>query len=127
MGQVSPYQLSRTTILVADDDPDVRDMLRTFLELEAYHVLEAADGRQAWEMIQALRPDLVIVDMNMPGYNGIRLAGLVKERELTTKLIAFTAGMATEAECMAAGYDGYFLKTDSLRRLGDTIRRVLGP
>ena len=127
MGQVRPRELVRTTVLVADDDGDVRTMLRTFLELEGYRVLEAVDGNQAWTAIQSQRPDLVIVDLNMPGHGGLALARLVKTNgPRSTRLIAYTAGVATEEECLAAGYDGYFLKTDPLRRLSQTIKQLVG-
>jgi CheY-like chemotaxis protein len=101
-------------------------MIRTLLERDGYEVLEATDGLQAWETIQSDRPAVVIADIHMPGYDGLQLCRLVKANGYhDTRVIAFTAGMATEEDCMAAGCDGYFLKTDPLSRLREAVRQAL--
>lgn len=113
-------------VLVADDDHDIREMLRTMLEIEGLQVLEAATGPEAWTSVQSHRPSLVIGDVHMPGYGVINLARLVRTHGLVrTKLLAFTAGLATEAECLEAGCDGYLLKSEELARLQHTVRRML--
>lgn len=78
---------TKRSVLVADDDRDVRTMLRTQFELEGDSVIEAADGDQ--------------------------------------RFVAFTAGMASYEECVRAGFDDHFLKTDPLPRLSQTVRRLL--
>jgi CheY-like chemotaxis protein len=111
--------------LVVDDDPDVRTMLRTQLEIEGYSVLEAADGDRAWEVIQRENPPVVIADVQMPGRNGLELCRLARARGFeSTGFIAFTAGMASWEECRNAGFDAHFLKTDPLPSLSRTVRRL---
>jgi CheY-like chemotaxis protein len=111
-------------VLVADDDPDVRTMVRMLLELDGHRVIEAKDGAAAWDMIQAHRPAVVVADVQMPGLTGLELCRRVKESELSSvRVIVYTAGMATREESMAAGCDGYFLKTDPLPTLRQAVRR----
>jgi CheY-like chemotaxis protein len=63
-----------STILIADDSVDARAMLRMFLETEGYKVIEAENGRQAIETAKSERPDLILMDLNMPVLNGIEAA-----------------------------------------------------
>jgi CheY-like chemotaxis protein len=111
-------------VLVADDDPDVRTMVRMLLELDGHRVIEAKDGSSAWEMIQEHRPAVVVADVQMPGLTGLQLCRKVKDSDLTVvKVIVYTAGMASREESVAAGCDGYFLKTDPLPNLRQAVRR----
>ena len=111
-------------MLVADDDPDVRAMVRMLLELDGHNVMEAKDGSSAWELIQAHRPRVVVADVQMPGLTGIELCRTVKDSEHSAvRVIVYTAGMATREDSEAAGCDGYFLKTDPLPNLRDAVRR----
>lgn len=126
MGQPAEEPTLATTVLIADDDADVRTMIRTLLELDGHVVLEAADGREAWETIEAERPAVVIADIHMPGFDGLQLCRLVKANGYhETRVIAYTAGMATREECLGAGCDGYFLKTDPLPGLRQAVRQAL--
>ena len=110
-------------VLVADDDRDVRVMIKTLLELDGHEVLEAPDGKKAWEMITRKRPQIVVADIQMPGLNALELCRKVKSDGFKdTRIIVFTAGMATEQDSRSAGCDGYFLKTDPLSRLREAVR-----
>ena len=123
----TPGRASRKhRVLVVDDDSDVRTMLRTQLEIDGYEVFEAADGEQAWRMIQRDHPAVVVTDIQMPQGNGLELCSLARDKGFDdTKFIAFTAGMASWEECKAAGFDAHFLKTDPLPSLSRTIRQYL--
>src|SRR5438270_14078320 len=113
----------RPPVLVADDDPDIRTMVRMLLELDGHRVIEAKDGTAAWEMIQAHSPAVVVADIQMPGLTGLQLCRKIKESPLrSTAVIVYTAGMATREESQQAGCDGYFLKTDPLPNLRDAVR-----
>lgn len=116
----------KRSVLVADDDRDVRTMLRTQFELEGYSVIEAANGNQAWELIQRHQPAVVIADVQMPGRGGLDLCRQARAAGFDhTGFIAFTAGMASYEECTEAGFDAHFLKTDPLPRLSQTVRHLL--
>ena len=113
----------RAPVLVADDDPDIRTMVRMLLELDGHRVLEAKDGTSAWEMIQSHNPAVVVADVQMPGMTGLQLCRAVKDSAFSgVKVIVYTAGMASREDSMSAGCDGYFLKTDPLPNLRDAVR-----
>jgi CheY-like chemotaxis protein len=113
----------RAPVLVADDDPDIRTMVRMLLELDGHRVLEARDGTAAWEMIQSHNPTVVVADVQMPGMTGLQLCRKVKDSSFSAvKVIVYTAGMASREDSMSAGCDGYFLKTDPLPNLRDAVR-----
>ena len=124
---VQPDQASagdyRPPVLVADDDPDIRTMVRMLLELDGHRVLEAKDGTSAWEMIQRHNPSVVVADVQMPGMTGLQLCRLIKDSpHRAVHVIVYTAGMASREDSMSAGCDGYFLKTDPLPNLRDAVR-----
>lgn len=119
-----PIVDSRAPVLIADDDPDIRTMVRMLLELDGHRVLEAKDGTSAWEMIQSHSPAVVVADIQMPGMTGLQLCRKVKDSPLSSiAVIVYTAGMASREESKDAGCDGYFLKTDPLPSLRDAVRR----
>src|SRR5262245_34269675 len=75
---------SRGTVLIADDDPEILTLLSIRLKREGYKVLEAADGLQTLQMARSQRPDLVLLDVMMPGKNGWEVAReLRNDRELS--------------------------------------------
>jgi CheY-like chemotaxis protein len=116
---------NRPPVLVADDDPDVRTMVRMLLELDGHRVIEAKDGTAAWDLILSHQPAVVVADVQMPGMTGLQLCRKVKETQVSAaiRVIVYTAGMATREESISAGCDAYFLKTDPLPTLRDTVRR----
>src|SRR3984893_10301804 len=94
----------RPPVLVADDDPDIRTMVRMLLELDGHRVLEARDGTAAWEMIQSHNPSVVVADVQMPGMTGLQLCRKVRDSaHSSVRVIVYTAGMATRDDSMTAG------------------------
>ena len=79
-----------STILVVDDEPALRDMLRLYLEQEGFHVVEAGDGRRALYVARVEKPDLIVLDLMMPemgGYEFLRAFA----KEARTPVIVLTA------------------------------------
>ena len=111
-------------VVVADDDEDVRTMLRTLLELDGHEVIEARDGDEAWKLCVDTRPSVVVADIQMPGLDGLQLCRRIRQSRYSPdiKVIVYTAGMATPEEAKKAGCDEYFLKTDPLPRLREKVR-----
>ncbi len=62
-----------TTVLVVDDEPTIREIVITYLKRDGYRTLEAADGDRARELIETERPDLVVLDLMLPGTDGLEL------------------------------------------------------
>ncbi|MCY2946993.1 MAG: response regulator, partial [Planctomycetota bacterium] len=79
------------TILVVDDDAELSDGLRLILERQGHKVLQARDGRQAREMVDRVRPDLVILDMMMPRMGGYPVLEHYKDRPDAPPFIMITA------------------------------------
>ena len=112
-------------VVVADDDRDIRTMLRTLLELDGHEVMEAKDGEQAWQLCVECQPSVVVADIQMPGIDGLQLCRRIRASQYSagTKVIVYTAGIATAEEASKAGCDEYFLKTDPLPKLRDKARQ----
>ena len=73
--------MERIRILLVDDDRQNSELLRKFLEVEGYEVDYAENGRAGWDMYAANRPDLVVLDINMPEMNGFELARKIREQD----------------------------------------------
>ena len=113
----------RPSVLVVDDDPAIREMLRHALQLDGHSVAEVKDGKAAWQVIKQHRPAVVVVDVMMPGMDGLELCRRVKAEDKEIKLIVYTAGMATEAEALAAGADAYVHKGRPVKALRECVNR----
>jgi CheY-like chemotaxis protein len=117
------------TVLVADDKATSRELVRTVLEKSGYTVVEASDGIEALRSARASKPDLIILDLHMPGLDGF---GVVREIRLDRDL-ALTPVMALTASAMqgdreraiAAGFTSYIAKPIQLSMLRSEVERML--
>ncbi len=120
--------MNRQRVLIAEDHAILRDGLRAMLshspELEI--VGEAEDGKEAVQMANQLKPDLILMDLSMPKANGTEAIRAIKVRHPKTKIIALTVHKAEEyvRTTLEAGADGYVLKDDSQHDLLAAIRSV---
>lgn len=101
-----------TRIMVVDDDMHIREMVRHFLKLEGWEVLEAADGREALAVLADTPADLVILDIMMPGMDGWELCRELREQQENLPLLMLTAkGEASQVvKGFALGTDDYIAK-----------------
>lgn len=116
------------TILVAEDNPPSAELLHDYLDSLGYGVDVASNGALAIEMAMSGRYELLILDVNMPGYDGVQvLQRLRAEMAHPPKVIVVTADrLATRRdELNQAGIDGYMTKPVDLKRLSDEVERVL--
>jgi CheY-like chemotaxis protein len=101
-------------ILVVEDFEDAREMYRDYLEFSGFRVDTACDGREAIEKAQSLDPDLVLMDLSLPGIDGWEATRLLKSDPATAHLVivALSAhALAPEGErARAAGCDGFIAK-----------------
>jgi DNA-binding response OmpR family regulator len=114
------------TILVADDEPTLVATLKYNLERESYAVVTAADGESALEAARASRPDLILLDLMMPGLNGLEVCRIIR-REMHVPILILTARDA-ETDKVAGleiGADDYVTKPFSMRELVARVRALL--
>jgi CheY-like chemotaxis protein len=97
-------------ILVVDDQADNRDLMSYLLAYYGHHVSTAMDGASGVRAALAERPDLILMDINMPGMDGFTAARLIRaEPELVrTPLLAMSAGPVTTEVAQAAGFDAFY-------------------
>jgi CheY-like chemotaxis protein len=116
-------------ILVAEDNPPSAELLHDHLESLGYGVELASDGQLAVEMALTGRFQLLILDVNMPGYDGVQVLQRLRQEEMAQppKVIVVTADrLATRRdELTQLGVDGYMTKPVDLQRLTDEVKRVL--
>ncbi len=124
--------LSRT-ILVAEDDEDSRAVLRTFLEMEGYRVLEAKNGEEAVEVARRAHPDLIIIDLNMPILSGIAASEQIRQSQELSQIPILTNsasgryGMELFLNIgkLGGGYLEYIPKPFNLDYLGELIKTIM--
>ncbi len=120
-----------TRILIVEDHPTMREAMRLVLEGEGFDIEEASEGRSALDAIRADPPDLVFLDLNIPGGNGAEVLEAIKGDPQTSgvRVIVVTAtGEEARDQVMRMGADDYFTKPFSPIALLQTVERVLaGP
>jgi DNA-binding NarL/FixJ family response regulator len=119
---------AKVRVLIIDDHPLVREGLRKVLELEEdIEVIdEAGDGQGAINMARRLQPDIILMDINMPGTNGVEATRVIKREFPQIGIIALTIHEDEEyvLELVRAGVSGYVLKDIVPSKLVETIRTV---
>lgn len=119
---------SNISVVIIDDHPLVREGLRKILELEAgiKVIDEAGDGQGAINIARQLKPDVVLMDINMPGINGVEATRIIKREYPQIGIIALTIHEDEEyvLELVRAGVSGYVLKDIAPAKLVETIRTV---
>lgn len=118
------------TVLLADDHPLTRSGIAGYLEREEDMELigEAADGDEAWRQIQRLRPTVALLDIRMPGMDGVAVVRKIKEAKLPVTSLMLTSYDAQQyvVTSLRAGAKGYVLKTATPEELARAIRVVSG-
>jgi two-component system cell cycle response regulator DivK len=121
--------MSRQQILVVEDQEDNRTILRDLLTSAGFEVLEAVTGEEGIQMAEAHRPDLILMDIQLPVVDGYEATRRIKSNPTLSAIpiIAVTsyAMSGDEMEAMRAGCDGYISKPFSPRSLLATVRDIL--
>lgn len=115
------------TVLVADDDRAIRDSLERALELEGYRVRTAADGVQALAAVHSEPVDLLVLDVMMPGVDGLGVASVLRAERDRTPILMLTARVETPDRVagLDAGADDYLAKPFELDELFARLRALL--
>ncbi|GAB4306153.1 MAG: response regulator transcription factor [Candidatus Bipolaricaulota bacterium] len=114
------------TVLVVEDEREIARMVQTYLMREGYRVEVAFTGEEGWTLFRDLQPDLVVLDLMLPGMHGLEVARRIRQ-SATTPIIMLTA-RTEEADRVAGlemGADDYVTKPFSLRELAARVRAVL--
>jgi two-component system cell cycle response regulator DivK len=116
-------------ILVADDRATSRELVRTVLENAGYEVFEAGNGLEALRHAREFRPDLIILDLHMPGLDGFGVIEELRRDEdlAATPVMALTASamQGDRERALSIGFTGYISKPIRLRTLRSEVERLL--
>ena len=115
-------------ILIADDEAEIRDLLRLYLEKDGYEVLEAADGLETMESVKRENPDLLLLDIMMPGLDGYRVLRNIRETNNIPVIMLSAKGKNTDKILgLDLGADDYITKPfeplEAVARVNSNIRR----
>ena len=124
-----PTPPEKPVILIADDRASSRELLRTVLERADYEVLEAEDGEQALAQARSGHPDLILLDLQMPGLDGFGVLAELRADPQFKKLpvLALTASAmrGDREKILAAGFTEYLAKPAGPEALRETVARLL--
>jgi two-component system response regulator ResD len=115
-----------TKVLVVDDEPTIREIVARYLDRAGYQTLEAADGNRARELIERESPDLVILDLMLPGTDGLELCRWIRSRSRLPVIMLTARGEESDRIVgLEIGADDYVTKPVSPRELAARVRTVL--
>jgi DNA-binding response OmpR family regulator len=114
------------TVLVVDDEPIVREVVVRYLERDGYRTLEAADGHRARELVEREAPHLVVLDLMLPGTDGLALCRWIRSRSEVPVIMLTARGEESDRIVgLELGADDYVTKPFSPRELAARVRTVL--
>jgi DNA-binding response OmpR family regulator len=113
------------TILLVEDDPKEQVLYREELRSEGYDVILASDGREALEKMRQWMPDLVILDIWMPGMDGIDSLGYILRVNRKLPVILYSSDSSYKSDFRSWSADAYLLKSSDLTELKKTVRALL--
>jgi len=115
-----------TRVLVVDDEPTIREIVVSYLEREGFKTLEAADGNRAREVLERDPPDLVVLDLMLPGTDGLELCRWIRSRSRLPVIMLTARGEESDRIVgLELGADDYVTKPFSPRELAARVRTVL--
>lgn len=118
-----------STILIAEDDTLIRELLERFLVLLGYRVIVAGDGREAVDLAHAHEPSLILMDVGMPKMNGLEATRLIKAaprlRQIPIVVLSAYAFTEDHHKAQAAGCDAFATKPVDLAALRATIQSLV--
>jgi two-component system cell cycle response regulator DivK len=121
--------MANETILVIEDNDKNRKLARDVLAFRGYKVVEAENAEDGLKLAGENPPDLVLMDIHLPGMSGIEALGELRAREATRAIpvLAFTASVMPQDRhtITSAGFDGFLSKPIAIKELGDTIASAL--
>jgi two-component system, OmpR family, KDP operon response regulator KdpE len=118
--------MKSATILVVDDEPQIRRVLRTTLSAQGHTIVEARDGQEALSKLRSERPDLVILDMNMPVMDGLEACRQIRAvSTVPVLMLTIRSAESDKVRALDAGADDYVVKPFGIQELLARIRAAL--
>src|SRR5689334_6507097 len=121
--------MATPTILIVEDEPDIRKLVRYNLSQERFKVLEAEDGEQALKLLKTEKPSLIILDLMLPGLSGLEVCKLLRQQRDTAHIpILMLTAKAAETDKVIGlemGADDYLAKPFSPREMIARVRAIL--
>jgi two-component system response regulator ResD len=114
-------------VLVVDDDAVLRRVVRAVLEADGFRVLEAHNGQQGLELAASEQPRVVILDVMMPGLDGVEVCRRLDHRATKVLMLTALGDVTTEVASLEAGARGYLTKPFSSMELLDRVEELLKP
>ena len=114
-----------TKVLVVEDEKNLRTLYKAELSKEGYEVVLAFDGQEALRLLPEENPDLVILDVRMPGIDGLETMGRMLSRDNRLPIILNTAFSAYRESFLSWAADAYVIKSSDLTELKSKIKQVL--
>jgi two-component system KDP operon response regulator KdpE len=116
----------RATVLVIDDEPPIRRLLRTTLAVQDYRVIEAADGREGLSLLRHERPDLLLLDLGLPDIDGLELIRMIRaESPVPIIVLSSRDDERGKVEALDLGADDYVTKPFGMEELVARLRAAL--
>jgi CheY-like chemotaxis protein len=113
------------TVLIVDDEENLRELYRTELTEDGYEVLTAANGKEAMELLQRRLPDAVVMDIRMPEMDGIEALGKMVARYKELPVVINTAYSRYQDDFRSWAAEAYVVKSSDLSELKKTLRKVI--
>ena len=117
---------SMKRILVVDDEENILALYRDELVEEGYEVELAGDGLEALRKFDVFRPDLVTLDVKMPGLDGLEVLRRMREKSASVRVVLLTAFGEFKQDFTTWASDAYIVKSHDTNELKTTVRRLLG-
>ncbi len=112
-------------LLVVDDDPNQRRLYAQELAEDGHEVVTASDGKEALALLESAPPDLVVLDIEMPGMDGVEALGKMLDKDRRIPVILNTAYTSYKDNFMTWSADAYVVKSGDLSELKSQIREIL--
>ncbi len=125
MTEASPAEADDRCVLVVDDDAVLRRVVRAVLEADGFRVIEAPNGQEGLEMAASERPRVVILDVMMPGLDGVEVCRRLDHRATKVLMLTALGDVTTEVASLEAGARGYLTKPFSSMELLDRVEELL--
>lgn len=118
--------MNAATVMIVEDDDGIRELMRLFLLKKGYGILLAEDGFQALELLERERPDLILLDVEMPGMNGLEVCKKIRlKTTLPILFVSYRKELVYKIQGLEAGGDDYITKPFDFNELEARIRAIL--